>query len=468
MMNNKLNNNKGFALILSLLIMAAMTAIGLAAVTTATTDMMIAKNEYEAKKAFYLAEAGIVEALTRMDQPQFLDDGVTTNPRYIGENDAEKTARNNNYSDALDTTLVEGALLSLTTTFWGDGTNFGSGVVGGSDIDTFVNDIGGNYEVVVEYAVEGDDQFVYTTVNTSDGGLAVTTRSAADQPKGMIRYCAPYIANKENLYPTCAKALPVYKISSTGKTEKNTSVTVVNYVTSSTLNVMPPSGEVYSQGELDMSGQGLDLIAEVSTSTYADADDCESPDCIDVPIIDTDMCSHLGINIDDMANSADSPSPYNQDGGNTVGYAESDITAGDGDGVDWGDYCSDAVLDSTNKADHICNNEAKIILINNSDVACGDSGNSVGPAKITGGEGRGVLIVTGDLNLAGGLYWEGLIYVLGDFKASGTVNIYGDIMVAGTTDISGNLYIDGDDDIAMSVAAGIGAPIPLRWIRASR
>ena len=62
-----LGSQKGFALILTLIIMAAMTAIGIAAVTTATTDMLIARNEVEAQKAFLLAEQGFQEAIARLD-----------------------------------------------------------------------------------------------------------------------------------------------------------------------------------------------------------------------------------------------------------------------------------------------------------------------------------------------------------------------------------------------------------------
>lgn len=464
------NNNKGFALVLSLLIMAAMTAIGLAAVTTATTDMMIAKNEYEAKKAFYLAEAGLVEALVRMDQPQVLDDGFTVNPRFIGETTDQRNDRIDNFVDyvAATPTADHGTVLvsdltnpNIGAIIYGSQTDFGNGADGSADIDVFVDDIGGNYEVVVEYATEADDQFTYAGRDIIDAGI--------------VLYCAPYFSNVDYLHNVCDKAVAVFKITSTGKTESNTSVQIVNFVTSSTLNIMPPSGELYAQTEINMGGSS-DIFAYISSNSYSASTDCETPDCVPEDYVDTNMCTHLGIDIKDIGNMADSPSVYTQTGGSASNYSASDVTAHDSDDIDWGDYCADDNSGdpaSTDKNDHICNNEAKIILIENSDVdysdsaTCASGTSHIGAAKLNGGYGRGILIVTGDLEIGGGFFWEGLIYVMGDLKLSGTSNIYGDLMVKGTASGTGDLTLDGDDDIAMSVAVGIGTPMPLRWLRAN-
>jgi len=53
-----IKDNEGFALILALVVMAAMTAIGIGALLLSTTDMLIARNDRDAKSAFYLAETG--------------------------------------------------------------------------------------------------------------------------------------------------------------------------------------------------------------------------------------------------------------------------------------------------------------------------------------------------------------------------------------------------------------------------
>ena len=74
--------------------MAAMTAIGLAVVTTSTTDVMIARNEMESKKAFYLAQSGLEEAMGRMNL-------LAANARFVGENSAQKTQRKSGGGGAL-------------------------------------------------------------------------------------------------------------------------------------------------------------------------------------------------------------------------------------------------------------------------------------------------------------------------------------------------------------------------------
>ncbi|MBI5560739.1 MAG: pilus assembly PilX N-terminal domain-containing protein, partial [Deltaproteobacteria bacterium] len=83
---DKIKDERGFALVLSLVVMAAMTAIGIAAVMTSTTDMLIARNDREAKTGFFLAESGIEEAIGRMDL-------AMSHARYVGESFAERQTR---------------------------------------------------------------------------------------------------------------------------------------------------------------------------------------------------------------------------------------------------------------------------------------------------------------------------------------------------------------------------------------
>lgn len=72
------NNERGVALILSLLVLVALTLMGMAAIMTSTLDIKIASNEKTAIQAQYAAEAGIGEAIARLNVP-------TTDSRYIGQ-----------------------------------------------------------------------------------------------------------------------------------------------------------------------------------------------------------------------------------------------------------------------------------------------------------------------------------------------------------------------------------------------
>jgi Tfp pilus assembly protein PilX len=62
--NVKINNENGFVLVASLLILLLLVVIGTSAVTNSTIEIQIAGNERTHKQAFYAAEAarGYVEA----------------------------------------------------------------------------------------------------------------------------------------------------------------------------------------------------------------------------------------------------------------------------------------------------------------------------------------------------------------------------------------------------------------------
>ena len=155
------------------------------------------------------------------------------------------------------------------------------------------------------------------------------------------------------------------------------------------------------------------------------------------------MAEYLGVDLVELKNYADPPSPYNQAGANVV-Y----------DTTDWGVPCS--MLETMDPAPHICGNESKIIYIDNPGKT----------AKITSnGAGRGILVITGDLTVSGTFLWEGMIYVMGALDGNGTVDIYGTIMAQNTIDFSGNVTGVGSIEVAAGVAQTIGIPRMLRWSR---
>src|SRR3989304_8878163 len=54
-----IRNEKGIALLVSLMVLIMLTLIGMAAIMTTTTEVNIAGNEKQATQALYLAEAGV-------------------------------------------------------------------------------------------------------------------------------------------------------------------------------------------------------------------------------------------------------------------------------------------------------------------------------------------------------------------------------------------------------------------------
>jgi len=64
--SNILRNEKGFALIIALLILLVLTLIGISAISTSTFETSISGNERVGTDAFYAAEAGIQIGLNQL------------------------------------------------------------------------------------------------------------------------------------------------------------------------------------------------------------------------------------------------------------------------------------------------------------------------------------------------------------------------------------------------------------------
>lgn len=393
----KKNNEDGLALVLSLMVMAGMTVLAIAVFTTSTTDMYIARNEKESKMAFYLAEAGIEEAMGRLDLG-------TTNARFAGENNAEKTQR-----------------LLGTPTYTGD--SFTSADLGAL---TF-----GSYSVTIEYAIEGNETWCKPDCTTGDDNEVVLYGQDFNIGVG------------ETGIPGTGTS-PVYSISSMGRTNGGTIVNVRTYVTTTSLNIIPPAGDVFSNGEINTGGAaGIDGEAAGDPVT-----DCGASCSQVAQGGDVDMNLYIGMPLADVRSYADPPAPYDQSGTNAVQYYP----------ADWSPACSSST-DIATQADidlHICDSPASLIYIDN-------DGN--GDAKITGGEGRGILIITGDLALSGNLLWEGAIYVMGEIKGNGTVTCFGVMMADDSVNFNGTIIVRGSAEVAASVADRVGIPRMLRWYR---
>lgn len=66
-MFKKINNEKGIALVLALVVLVALTLMGIAALMTSSLDTQIAANERTAIQSQYAAEAGLAEAIARLN-----------------------------------------------------------------------------------------------------------------------------------------------------------------------------------------------------------------------------------------------------------------------------------------------------------------------------------------------------------------------------------------------------------------
>ena len=417
--------------------MAAMTAIGLAVVTTSTTDVMIARNEMESKKAFYLAQSGLEEALGRMHLR-------ATNARFVGENSAQKAYRK---------------LSTMPVAIYGAGF---PGTPGNSFPSSVLNvaGLGGTYNVTVDYAREEAGTW-------SDDGGAFTDTEPHIPGNQVVRYCTGFGFSGTGVPTNCDSGQPVYEVTSTGTTSSGTVATIVAYAASSMLNVLPPGDTIlFTEGGISIGAGPLKTINGRVASFSVTVAGCEiAKNCDDrsgdipgwSPLWTAGgMTDYIGVNIDELKNMADYPSPYDQSAAN--------VTYDTGDG--WGTVCSTGTVNDTTdpavKSAHDCDNESKIIYIDN------DVGTM---AKLLGGNGRGILVVMGDLDLAGTILWEGMIYVMGDLKINGNVTVFGTVMVDGATksaadvEVNGNFEVFGSTEIADGVGDQVGAPKIVRWHR---
>lgn len=460
-----IKDERGFALVMALVVMAAMTAIGLAAVTSSTTDLMIAKNEKEAKMAFYLAEAGIEEAIARLS----LDDDDTW---YKGETyTMANSDRDDRWADSTTATLGK--------SFSSHGAN-SLGNLG------YLSALGGTYAVTMEYAYEE---------NSGDTWCKGGTCDVTDE---VVVYCYSFI--RGNTPTDCDTGFPVYEITSTGTTVGGTSAKIVSYVSAAALNLLPPGNTIlFTEGEIFVANNktidgkvaSIQGSAAVAGCIYDAGDDTEN--CDDISDSGTEgvntwepsygfaagdadnngaMIDYLGMSIDTLKSYADVSDVHPTENNSSMGISDSKYSSQGG----FGTMCD---TDASGAGDpdfesHICDNRPQIIVIDNYDEA---GSKSWGPVKITGGTGRGLLIITGDLEISGNFTWEGMIFVMGELDVAGTAVVYGTLMIEGDdtneaptianadVKINGSLAVYGSRPVASSVAIGMSVPKMLRWTR---
>ena len=139
-----IKNERGSVLIVGLLVVLVLSLLGLAAMMTTATELKMSGNDRDAKRVFYLAEAGLEDARSRMQagtSPFPISDTQTTNSSwtaFIGTNEKAVSkgyqSANSNHAkyDQLNTSLdyvvtITHKLNSFgNILYWGD--NNGDGV----------------------------------------------------------------------------------------------------------------------------------------------------------------------------------------------------------------------------------------------------------------------------------------------------------------------------------------------------
>ena len=225
--------------------------------------------------------------------------------------------------------------------------------------------------------------------------------------------------------------LPIYSVTSTG-TSNGTSRTIVAYVSASSLNLDTEAG-IKTNDAITWNGGDCASSVIPSGSCITGATD--------------DYNTYLGEQLAKIKNMADE---IHRCSNPTCSGAGDDIPANGGlDDVvqDWGDISADTY--------------SSFIYIDNA------GGNDV---KMTNLSGRGILVVTGDLDLAGNLHYEGLIYVLGELTLSGggsaEKQVTGGIMAQSVVTLNGsNLTVNYSQATLEEVAKENSTSNMILWKR---
>lgn len=416
---NEGGNEKGFVLILALVTMIAMTVIGLSAVMNMTTDLQLSRNERDSKIAFQLAEAGINEMISRLHLP-------SGNANYTGEKSTDgavyrTTAWNSDNSDDI-------------------GYGYGVGRTSAEDL---------NYTVQINYLDESNTENLCDSndvgSNNSGNASKVPQTPSWNCPSGtneIVMFGNDFKIGEGVTYTDYGKQ-PVYKIESTG-TYGTTQRTIIAYVGASNLNT-DTSAAINTNGCVTISGGSANITGGVLE--YGSGGSCTTCDdglggCAAKGANDL-MDTYLGDDISEVIDFADEKHKCKN---GTCSAAGDDIPASgkiDDVVIDWGDYANDTY--------------SRMIYIDNSGGK---------EADISGDfQGRGILIVTGDLKLSGNLDYEGLIYVFGTLTLSGTLTVTGGIMADTTVAVNGSVTSTYDQSTLDAVSKENSSSTVILWKR---
>lgn len=300
------------------------------------------------------------------------------------------------------------------------------------------------YNVTVRYLGEGNSEGFCddNDVNNTSATAVIPPAACDDAPEEAVMYGQDFNINSSVTKIRYGK-LPVYRITSTG-TVNNTTRTVEAFIGGSSINTDTEYG-LNTNGCINVSGGPAMNLESVIQSSACGACNVPNPPGCNTKATSDDMNTFLGDTLDAIIELADE---RHQCLGANCNVAGDDIpSSGFIDGVisDWGTFNG---------------THSTMIYINNA------GGNEV---VISGNfTGRGILLVTGDLRLSGGLQYEGLIYVLGTLTVSGGgggLNVLGGAMAGNAVDLNGGIAVDYDQATLLDVARQHSSSAMIVWKR---
>jgi hypothetical protein len=417
-MNSKIIGNlkaeSGNILVVTLLVLFAISVIGATLAMVSSMDLKISGNQRTTTQSLFVAEAGLNEAIHRLSLPN------PTNMAIGGWNGNVAISDNEPYDPNWRTYIY------LTTP--------GSApAAGGSSVSTgTIQDPQNGY---LDYSGTTGTDGVLMIEHKWEDRNGDNTRDANE----IVRY-DPMKIPPENF----ASGFPVEVITVSGHSADGERIVQAEVtkrtMTARTLGALYIDKACRLQGNCDFCGFNHDITIPPGTKPNA----CNAYHLAsgNLPGVTTtgDVVKTKG-----SANVAGNPNPIDDDPGNPF-YSLAEVLG-----------LSDAETAS------ILSNADQTSITNPLDGVTYITGDAKITSNITG---KGLLYITGDLDAAANFYFQGLIYVEGDVRITGTPWILGSVIVRGTSDFNfsaGNAAVLYSKDAITQALSGVMPCMVLSW-----
>ncbi|HET6347651.1 MAG TPA: PilX N-terminal domain-containing pilus assembly protein [Candidatus Krumholzibacteria bacterium] len=407
------HNERGNILVIALLLVFASFIIGGAVAMMSSTDLKISGNQEMGTEAQFNAEAGIAEAVHRVNM--VYPTNVMVGGQQVNASIQDMPPIDPNYKAYI-----------MLTPVTPNPTIVGSTITAGT-----LQDLSGDY---LDYSKDSGTNEVVTVEHKWQDLNGNGTRDA-----GEIVLYDPLQVPPENF----KKGNPVEVItvtghSGTGKREVQTEVTRLRLSFKS-------MGAMYSDKALTVSGSSVfcgynhDLNTPVGTVLNACYAYHLADDHLAGVATTGDVVSQKG------ANKTDGQPPTNTDASN-LWYS-----------------LAEALGVTQSQVEDLLANPDNTSITPVIDGITYINGNATINAGVVG---HGLLYVTGDVTINGGFHYWGMIYVEGDCKITGTPWILGAVMVKGSADFqfsAGNCGILYSEDAVQQYVGGLFPMVTLAW-----
>ncbi len=461
---------EGIVLTLSLVFLCILALLGSTAVVLTTTDMKIGTNYRDNAQAFSAAQAGIAEALTRLNRSSSEsgyagDTGSTADPiwsAYILTPGSLTTADDLEYNAGY-------------RNYFPSGTNFTSTDASNNTLQT-TEDV--NYLVKIKHKREYEaEQAGHTTTTThyADGDGSLATHSTST-PGSIVYYGddPTTVNDKSWVYftttgtPTPREARPVEIVRSYGQSNGSLAVVEVE-IKKIALNIATEAA-IYSKDIITANGtvdvDGNDQAGTVGAVDCGGVSEPAKPPFYNRPTGTTITLNGVSSELDGALPTACSDAGLTF---NDLKSGTSDCLSGDID-IPITDYVTQMGLPGA---------ATEIILAdqNNGTYGADGNGNSiiaycdatvlVNGLAMNGVTGYGLLAVKGDLILGGGFTWHGLVLCTGTLTFNGgggpnAINITGAVLANQTVTMNGSVNVQYDSCYIQEALQGVGAQVA-RW-----